>query len=78
MVDGDLERPGLKQQQRTESVEERLEGLRQVCILVHDEARWQGVLLQLLHRHVSQSHADRLQHRQREHRVIWFSEGICI
>lgn len=78
MVDGELQRPGLKQQQRTERVEERLEGLWQVCILVRYEPWWQGVLFELLHRHICQSRAKRLQHRQREHRVIGFSEGIYV
>lgn len=44
VVDGDLKRSGLKQEQRTESVEECLKRLWQVRLLVRYEARWQRVL----------------------------------
>lgn len=44
VVDSDLKRSGLKQEQRTESVEECLKRLWQVRLLVRYEARWQRVL----------------------------------
>lgn len=77
MVDSDLQRPGLEEQQRTEGVEQRLQGLWQVGLLVRYEPRRQRVLFQLLHRHIRQCHADGLQHRQRENGVIRFRERIC-
>ncbi|TNN51163.1 hypothetical protein EYF80_038633 [Liparis tanakae] len=66
VVDGDLQGPGLEQQQGAEGVEERLQRLWQVGLLVRDEPRRQRVLLQLLQRHARQSGAHRLQHRHRE------------
>lgn len=58
VIDSKLQRSGFKQQQRTESVEERLKGLWQVCFLVCNESWWQGVQVQLLHRHIGQRHTD--------------------
>lgn len=75
-VDGDLQRPGLEEQQRAEGVEERLQRLRQVAALLGAEAWRQAVVGQLLHGHVGQSRANGLQHGQRERRLVRFSEGI--
>lgn len=43
-VDGDLQRPGLEEQQRAEGVEERLQRLRQVAALLGAEAWRQAVV----------------------------------
>lgn len=76
-VDGDLQRPGLEEQQRAEGVEQRLQRLRQVAAVLGTEARTQAVLGQLLHRNECQSRTKRLQHGQREHRFVRLREGIC-
>lgn len=76
-VDGDLQRPGLEEQQRAEGVEQRLQRLRQVAAVLGTEARRQAVLGQLLHRNECQSRTNGLQHGQREHRLVRLREGIC-
>ena len=51
-VDGDLQWPGLEQQQGAQGVQEGLQGSGKVGLLVRYQVCRQGVLQQLLHRNV--------------------------
>lgn len=77
MVDGELQRPTLEEQQRCESVEESLQGVGQVAFLVSHETSWQRVVYEQPDRNMNHSLTHRLHHHRGERQLIRIGEFHC-
>lgn len=77
VIDSQLQRPGLEQQQRGKSVEQSLKGIRQAALLVCHKSGRKLVVCEQLDGDVGESLAHHHHASQWKQRVVWLWKLHC-